>query len=134
MQRRDLIVEVLAALVEAHVGAADDRARGVDIETVSLPLGLGKIRRGLQEIQHAARIAVRRGQQQLARGRLELEPQRAQAPLLIGERAVEELGRGPPASSGFSTYTRARDKSALLTSKEGFSVVAPTKMSVPSST
>src|SRR6202140_850045 len=32
-----------------------------------------------------------------------------------------------------NTYTRARDSSALITSKDGFSVVAPTKVSVPSS-
>jgi len=33
-----------------------------------------------------------------------------------------------------STYTRARDSSALLISKDGFSVVAPMKQTVPSST
>ena len=33
-----------------------------------------------------------------------------------------------------STYTRARDSSALMTSNEGFSVVAPMNVSVPSST
>src|SRR5277367_1664955 len=37
-------------------------------------------------------------------------------------------------SKDFSTYTRARDSKALLTSKEGFSVVAPMNISVPSST
>ncbi len=36
-------------------------------------------------------------------------------------------------ASGRSTYTRARDKRGLITSKEGFSVVAPTNVSVPSS-
>ena len=36
-------------------------------------------------------------------------------------------------SRALSTYTRARDSSALLSSKEGFSVVAPMKVMVPSS-
>ncbi|MNN69334.1 hypothetical protein D3C81_1851180 [compost metagenome] len=33
-----------------------------------------------------------------------------------------------------STYTRARESKALFSSKDGFSVVAPMKISVPSST
>ena len=39
-----------------------------------------------------------------------------------------------PRRSERSTYTRARDSSALMTSNDGFSVVAPMKVSVPSST
>jgi hypothetical protein len=37
-------------------------------------------------------------------------------------------------SSGLNTSTRARDKSGAISSKEGFSVVAPTNTMVPSST
>ena len=37
-------------------------------------------------------------------------------------------------SSDFSTYTRARESNAPMTSNEGFSVVAPMNTSVPSST
>ncbi len=37
------------------------------------------------------------------------------------------------ASSGLNTNTRARDKSGAISSKDGFSVVAPTRTMVPSS-
>ncbi len=37
------------------------------------------------------------------------------------------------ASSGLNTSTRARDRSAAFSSKDGFSVVAPTSVTVPSS-
>jgi hypothetical protein len=48
MQRRYLVVEILAALVEAHVSAADHRAHGVDIEPAAGGLGRAQVRSGFQ--------------------------------------------------------------------------------------
>ncbi len=100
---------------------------------------LRPIRRGSRSaavssrFEHAARIAVggRDSSSRALSGICRLS--RAQAAVRSSRRAIEQLAESS-AVSGLSTYTRARDSSALFTSKDGFSVVAPMKISVPSST
>ena len=90
--------------------------------------------RELQHVEGAARIAVGRACDQLQRpgldGRAAPRRDRVRCP-----RAPPAQQRRPglPTVSARSTYTRARDSNALTTSKDGFSVVAPMNVSVPSS-
>ena len=128
VQGRDLVVEGVAALVEAaqvggqrlfqKVGADDTAIRG------------SRSRAQLfQHVEQASCIAIGITDHALARLRHRIPGRRAPWP-----------GRGRtvrpvrPASRLFSTYTEARDSSAEFTSKDGFSVVAPMKVTVPFST
>ncbi len=83
----------------------------------------------LERVEQAARIAVGIGDQPVDGRRRSMRRHR-----LDGLRPGRRSAAGRPRSSGCSTYTAARDSSAELTSKDGFSVVAPMKVNRPDST
>ena len=80
------------------------------------------------ERQRRAAVAIGHGDQHGAGVVVERQ-------LLPLDRLRPFAARWPSAasSSGLNTSTRARDSSAALSSKDGFSVVAPTSVTVPSS-
>ena len=53
------------------------------------------------------------------------QPARAEAVLLVGERALRAAHASSSGASGSRRSTLQRDSSAALTAKDGFSVVAP---------
>ena len=70
----------------------------IDGEAVPLAPPAGEIGRSLEQVQHAPRIAVRGGEQQLARARRRARARSAPSPRSGSrERAVEEARRDPPA-------------------------------------
>jgi hypothetical protein len=80
-------------------------------------------------IEQEPAVAIRRGDERFAR--FGGEGQRAAGQ---GFGAFQQLFRAPPLSSRRRISTCARERRAALSSKLGFSVVAPTSVIVPSST
>ena len=101
------------------------RCSAVGVEDLAGPRGAPDL---LGQRQRGAAVAVGHAQQH--RPRLLVERQRACPRSPRRARAALPRLSSP---SGWNISTRARDRSAALSSKDGFSVVAPTSMTVPSS-
>ena len=99
-----------------------------------LPPAAASRRRELEHAESAARIAIGRMRQQRQRLRPRSSAAGAPRPRSRSASAALQQRRSSSTLSALSTYTRARDSSAPTISNEGFSVVAPMKVSVPSST
>ena len=128
VQRRDLVVERLAALVEAAQAPRDRRFDERDVDRRSLRLAGGR-RELLDEVEQPPPVAVGVADQRIAR---RVVDRRRRASPRATARSSSCASSG--ADSGSSTYTAARDSSALFTSNDGFSVVAPMNVSKPCST
>ena len=136
VQRRDLVVELLAALVEAAPRRRSPlRATCASVMVARPSRAVRQIRGELEHAQRAARIAVAARARAAPAPRRSMLQSRLPSPRSAIRRApAAAAARCPRLPSERSTYTRARDSSALMTSNDGFSVVAPMKVSVPSST
>jgi hypothetical protein len=116
-------VPVLALVVDRRA-ALDDALQALGVECLarrSRPPGL------LGQRERGTPVAIGHAHQH--RARLLVERQRPALGLLG---AVSSF-RIAASSSEAKVSTRARDRSAALSSKDGFSVVAPTRITVPSS-
>lgn len=92
----------------------------------------GEIGGVLQQVEQPPAIAVRRRQEHLEAFVTEAQLAFAQ-PALFAQRALYQLVQRRLVET-LEHIHRARDNSALFSSKDGFSVVAPMKIRVPSST
>ena len=125
VQRRDQIVVAVLALVVDRRAALHDRPAARPHRTP---------RRALPRATPPRQASARRGRRHRPCGAAPPSPRRrAAAAGLPPPRRGRAAWRGSSSSSVWKTSTRARDSSAALSSKDGFSVVAPTRMTVPSS-
>ncbi|EQD36798.1 glycine/D-amino acid oxidase, partial [mine drainage metagenome] len=91
VQRGDLIVELIAALVEAPPRSACHFLRALERDPrLRRRARFGQTRGELQHVERAPAIAVGGARDQLQRGRLRLQPERAEPPLAIGERRAQQ--------------------------------------------
>ena len=134
-ERRGEVVMLLAPLVVGEPGAAEglDERLAVDVPT-PVRVRLRRQDRRFQRRQGDAGIARRRrspggrGPRRRRSGRSAARPRSGSA------RARRRIAPRSASVRGCRVRTRARDSKAALTSKEGFSVVAPIRVTVPSST
>ena len=90
--------------------------------------------RDLEHGEQMARVALALVDEMVERVVVDLGRFVAEAALVVGERAVRELARASSSASGSSRNSVLRESSGPVSEKNGFSVVAPTSTSRPSST
>ncbi len=123
-RRNQVVVAILRFVVERHP-LLDDLGQGRGIERLAGGRDGGEDI--LDEIDEIAPIAVGKPDERLARTLLE-----GQRPRLMTLGAGDQ-GRERAMIERFSTSTWGAERSAPLSSNDGFSVVAPTSVIVPSS-
>ena len=90
--------------------------------------------RDLEHREQMAGVALALVDEMLERVVVDRRGLGAEAALVVGERAVRELVAASSSSSGSSRNSVLRESSGPVSEKNGFSVVAPTRTSSPSST
>ena len=91
----------------------------------------GLARRQLQHVERAPGVAAGELRDGFQRAPSAFSVELAEAALRIGERAPQQRRPASSAASGSRRNTRPRDSSAAFTANDGFSVVAPIRMTVP---
>jgi hypothetical protein len=125
VQRRDLVVVVLAALVEAPPGALRHGVHEVHVRAAPAFDARG-LRHLLDEVERPPPVAVGELRDALRASLVASVPSASKPRSMSASRSADDRLS--------STYTCARESSAPITSKDGFSVVAPMKVRSPDST
>ena len=111
------------------------RRRGEDVRRarpgVDLAAEAHLLRRRLEHGQRAPRVAVGRRRQEAMASSVTRSSMRAEAALPVGERPPQERGEVRRPRAARARTTRDRESSAALSSKLGFSVVAPMSVISP---